>query len=233
MENTIKNTIDEYQVMDYTEKVVQMIINRNITRSYWLMQGQGGYKKESQRELENLGFPVPQSEFREEATLESALIYCEAVESYNPDHLIEHQKGSDRIRFTTWLYWKLRDLDGRMWRLLSNGTKHLDNFVDVGKADPNRFEDEFIFRDSLSDEGKKVLALLETGKGFRIKKRSEYQKANCHMGMNTFWKTFLEDDEDFDISLREFRIAWNEIKKAWNEIETDTMVYTVLDRDTA
>lgn len=214
-------------ILDYTDIIVQKIINRNVTRAYWLMQGQGGYNKVSTDKIDNLHFPVTYREFREEAILESSLIYCEAVKSYNPDHFIETGKSEDTIKFTTWLYWKLRDLDGRLWRLLASGTKLKNDYVDMGKD--NNFESEFIFRDSLSDQSKEILAMLETGKGFKIKKSREYDKANCHMGVRNFWETFIRPDEDNNISFREFLSSWNDIKKQWNEIETDTTVYTVID----
>ena len=73
-------------VLSFESVDVQKILNRNITRSYWLMMGQGGYKKEVGETVENASFPFSYSEFREEAYLESSLIYCEAVESYNPEH---------------------------------------------------------------------------------------------------------------------------------------------------
>lgn len=215
------------EILDYTDIIVQKIINRNISRAYWLMQGSGGYYKKSTSELENLGFPVSYGEFREEALLESSLIYMEAVNSYNPDYLIESGKGEGVIKFTTWLYWKLRDLNVRMWRLLSTGCKGLDMYVDTGRD--SKFESEFIFRDSLSNNSKEILALLETGQGFRLKKSDEYKKVNCHMGVRNFWESFIRPDDNYKYTFREFLASWNEIKKEWYEVETESVIYTILD----
>lgn len=219
--------MNETKILDFTDIIVQKIINRNVTRAYWIMQGQGGYNKVKSSDLGNLNFPVTYNEFREEALLESSLIYCEAVESYNPDHFIETGKSDTTIKFTTWLYWKLRDLDGRMWRLLATGCKGVENMIDLGKD--NNFESEFIFRDSLSATSKEILAMLETGKGFKIKKSDEYKKTSCHMGVRNFWETFIQPDEEYNYTFREFLSSWNDIKKQWNEIETETAVYTVID----
>jgi hypothetical protein len=222
----IHNAAD-YRAMDYEGIVVQKIIHRNITRAYYLMMGNGGYYKSSVRELENVRFTIDYREFREEANLESSLIYCEAVASYDPDHFITTGKGEKQIKFTSWLYWKLRDLDGRMWRLFASGCKSLDAYVDAGKG--NSFESEFIFRDSLSSEASEVLAMIETGKGFKLKKSRVYDKAVCHIGVQNFWESFIRDSEDCRLTYREFLSSWNEIRKGWNEIETDSMIYTVID----
>ena len=221
MENT--------KVLDYTDIIVQKIINRNITRAYWLMQGQGGYGKVSTDKIDNLNFPVTYPEFREEALLESSLIYMESISSYDPDHFINQGKSEETIKFTTWLYWKLRDLDGRMWRLLSTGCKGTEQYIDYGKD--NRFESEFIFRDSLSTTSKDILALLETGQGFRLKKSDEYKKSSCHMGVRNFWETFIQSDDNYNYTFREFLSSWNDIKKQWCEIETDSTIYTVVDNE--
>ena len=213
------------KVLDFNDTIVKKIINRNVSRAYWLMQGNGGYRKESEKELENLHFPVSYAEFREEALLESSLIYCEAVKSYNPLYLIESGKGEDTIKFTTWLYWKLRDLDVRMWRLLSSGCKHLDSYIDAGRA--NSFEEEFLFRDSLSEIARDVLAAIETGQGFKIKKSREYDTATCHMGVRNFWESFIRDEGKYSFNV--FLDGWNEIRKKWNEIETDSMTYLISD----
>jgi hypothetical protein len=225
----LNNEVNENSVLDYTDIIVQKIINRNITRAYWIMQGQGGYYKESTKELENLNFPVTVREFREEAKLESSLIYCEAVNTYDPDHFIKLGKGETTIKFTSWLYWKLRDLDGRMWRLLSTGCKGIDQYIEIGKS--NRFEAEFIFRDSLSVNGREILALLETGKGFNIKKSDEYKKYSCHIGIRNFWEQFIQPDETYNYTFREFLSSWDEIKKQWHEIETDSTIYTIMDNE--
>ena len=223
MENT------DTKILDYTDIIVQKIINRNVTRAYWLMQGQGGYNKVKSTDIGNLNFPVTMFEFREEALLESSLIYMEAVNSYDSDHFIKLGKSETTIKFTSWLYWKLRDLDGRMWRLLSTGCKGIDQYIEIGKD--NNFESEFIFRDSLSNHGKEILSLLETGQGFKIKKSREYDKTNCHMGIRNFWDTFIKSDDNYNYSFREFNESWNEIRKEWNEIETDTTVDTVIDSE--
>lgn len=221
--------MEETKVLSFNDIIVQKIINRNVTRSYWLMQGQGGYNKVSASKIDNLNFPVTRNEFREEALLESSLIYCEAAESYDPDHFIKLGKSETIIKFTSWLYWKLRDLDGRMWRLLSTGCKGAEQYIDYGKD--NRFESEFIFRDSLSDSAKEVLSLLETGQGFKLKKRDSYQKANCHMGVRNFWETFIRPDDDYNYTFREFLSSWNEIKKEWHEIETNNFIYSIVDSE--
>lgn len=223
----METKIKENTILDFTDIVVQKIINKNITRAYWLMQGQGGYNKISADKMENLNFPVSYNEFRDEAKLESGLIYMEAVNSYDPDHFSKIGKGETTIKFTSWLYWKLRDLDGRLWRLFSTGCTASEEFLDSGKS--NRFESEFIFRDSLSDKSKDVLALLETGQGFKLKKSDEYKKVNCHMGIRNFWESFIRPNENYNYSFREFLSSWNEIKKEWNEIETDTTIYTIMD----
>jgi hypothetical protein len=215
------------KVLDFNDVIVQKIINRNITRAYWLMQGQGGYNKVKMSDIGNLNFPVTYPEFREEALLESSLIFCEAVQSYDPDHFINIGKSDTTIKFTTWLYWKLRDLDGRLWRLLATGCKGTDNYIDHGKD--NRFEAKFIFRDSLSENGKDILALLETGKGFKIKKSREEFKVKCHMGVRNFWETFIQPDNNYNYSFREFAASWNEIRKEWHEIETDNTIYNIVD----
>ena len=93
MENT--------KVLDYTDIIVQKIINRNITRAYWLMQGQGGYGKVSTDKIDNLNFPVTYPEFREEALLESSLIYMESISSYDPDHFINQGKSEETITENT------------------------------------------------------------------------------------------------------------------------------------
>lgn len=219
----------ETKVLDFTDVIVQKIINRNVTRAYWIMQGQGGYNIKSHDGLKNLNFPVTYREFREEALLESSLIYMEAIGSYNPYHLIEKGISEDIIKFTTWLYQKLRDLDGRMWRLLSTGCKGTEQYIDYGKD--NRFESEFIFRDSLSNTSRDILALLETGQGFRLKQSDEYKKANCHMGVRNFWETFIKPDDNYNYTFREFLSSWNDIKKQWCEIETDSTIYTVIDNE--
>lgn len=222
---------DDFKIMDYSSITVQRIINRNIRRAYYLMIGNGGYYKTEFDIIENLRFNIEYQEFRDEAKLESSLIYVEASNSYNPNHADRNGKTDVKIKFVTWLYWKLRDLDGRMWRLFATGSKKLDVYVDTGKS--NSFEAEFIFRDSLSTNAQEILTMLETGIGFKLKKSTEYDKSNCHIGIQNFWETFIRDDIGKKFTYREFLSIWNEIRKGYHEIETDNMIYTVIDADIA
>lgn len=223
---TVENP-EDYQVLEFTDIIVQKILNRNISRAYYLMMGNGGYYKSSEAELENIHFTIDYREFREEAKLESALIYCEAVNSYDSNHVSKKNPDMKKTKFTTWLYWKLRDLDGRMWRLFASGTKDLDRYLDAGKS--NNFEAEFLFRNSLSSEAVEILAMVESGIGFKLKKSREYDGSICHIGIQNFWESFIRDNEDMKYSYREFLSIWQELKKGYQSIESDDMLYLIND----
>lgn len=206
-----KPSADELVVIPFTD--IQGFIHWRIKKTHTEMLGKGGFNKEEITEVSTAHIPATYQEFHEEAYSELSLIYCEARDTYDPDR---------EIAFIGWYGFKARDLEGRLWRLFSHGcnVKHKEEYA---KHDPAA--DLLDWRLSLSPCAIDLLAMFETGIGFKLKKSRDRDHVDCHMGAQAFWTNFLRDS----MTLRAFLTAYNEIVKEYRAIQYNDMTYVLTD----
>lgn len=225
MENKREEIENNYEVVEFNHIVIQKILNKYCYKTWLMMQAKGGFKKECKDKIITFEFPYSYNEFKEESYSECCLIYCETVDSYDVDH--ENEYG-EKVKFTTWLYQKLRDLEPRLWRACSHGSTSNDDYLDFGKGAD--FEETIDFQLSLSENAKDLLELLESGKGFSVTEKSE-RAYQWHMGSRNFWESFIRNDSSKNVTFFQFQKAWDEIKDSFNEIEDNEIVYQLVSNE--
>ena len=207
----------EFKSIQFSDNVIQAFIGSKTKKIIYEIWGKGGYDKSEVSEVSTSKFPMSYDDFQEFIYSEASLIYVESIKSY------DSLKGRS---FLSWYWYKLSDLMVRFLRSahkLGMSKNSFQDYTDIGRHN-NIDNSMVIFRESLSAYGRSLLATLETGQGFKLKKSDVSKNVSCHMGKRNFWETFIKDQK---ITFNQFSEGWKELKEEFQAIEINNTVFTI------